>query len=427
MTMLDDGVLADLFSEAALSFDAPEGGAQAILERAQRGNADIDAAPDDDTTAAEDLPDELAPSRLRRATRMVRDHRVLSLAAAWVVVAAVVGGLALTGSTPPPQSALSKVHAGSTARIPAKTATGGAARLPLTPGPNAAYAGGETTGGPAGTASSGTSSSTSTFGAGGNTPAASSPLAQTATPAQSSTTPALPNNVGQSARIEQTGSLSLTVGKGALSKTMAQLSFLASAYNGFVQTSQTQSGAISASGAPSGSITLQVPVDSFANVLKKVQALGKTDALSTKATDVTGQYVDLQARIAALQQSLAQYETILAKANSIGDVLSVQTQINSIQSQIEQEQGQLQVLNNETTYSTLTVSVSEGLPPRHHRPPPPHHSGLAAAWHTSVHGFVDGVEGLIRLGGPVLFALLCALVLLVVGRVLWRRLQRHNL
>ncbi len=52
---------------------------------------------------------------------------------------------------------------------------------------------------------------------------------------------------------------------------------------------------------------------------------------------------------------------------------------------------------------------------------------MVRAWHDSIGGFVTGVEGLIRLAGPVLFALLCLGVLWVGGRVLWRRYQRHNL
>ena len=67
-------------------------------------------------------------------------------------------------------------------------------------------------------------------------------------------------------------------------------------------------------------------------------------------------------------------------------------------------------------------------------PRAPHHhhavaveSGLDRAWHGSVHGFVAGVEGLIRIAGPVLFALLCLAAALLGGRLLWRRLQRHNL
>ena len=100
-------------------------------------------------------------------------------------------------------------------------------------------------------------------------------------------------------------------------------------------------------------------MDNFSAVLKQAQQYGKTSNVSTKATDVTGQYVDLQAQITALQASRQQYLTILAKATSIGDILAVQEQLDSIQSQIEQLQGQLQVLTSETSYSTLNVTVNE--------------------------------------------------------------------
>ena len=174
-------------------------------------------------------------------------------------------------------------------------------------------------------------------------------------------------------------------------------------------------------------MTLQVPVASFATVLKAAEALGKASRLTTKATDVTAQYVDLQSRITALEASRQQYLTIMTKASSIGDVLAVQAQLDSLQSQIEQLQGQLSVLGSETAYSTLIVAGERGghraTITRRSRPAP----GLAKAWHDSVHGFVDGAEGLIRVAGPVLFALLCLAALFLGGRLSWRRLQRHNL
>ncbi len=103
----------------------------------------------------------------------------------------------------------------------------------------------------------------------------------------------------------------------------------------------------------------------------------------------------------------------------------MQEQIDGIQQQIEQLQGQLQVLTSETSYSTLNVTLAEeGAPPR---PGPLPESGLVRAWHDSVGGFVAGVEGVIRLAGPFLFALLCLAIAAVGGRVLWRRYQRHRL
>jgi hypothetical protein len=237
--------------------------------------------------------------------------------------------------------------------------------------------------------------------------------------------PDLPNGaVGQSAKIEQTGSLDLTVTRDKLSRTITQLTALAGAYGGFVANSQTQSGA-AGGGTPSGSVTLQVPVQSFAAVLTRAEALGKTSGLTTKATDVTGQYVDLQSRIAALQASRQQYLTILAKADTVGDVLAVQDQLNGIQSQIEQLQGQLQLLGSQTSYSTLTVTVSERSPAP--APGPLPESGLVRAWHASIGGFVTGVEGVIRIAGPLLFALLLLGAVLAGGRALWRGSQRRRL
>jgi hypothetical protein len=247
-----------------------------------------------------------------------------------------------------------------------------------------------------------------------------------ATGANAPSVPSLPNDaVGQSARIEQTGSLDLTVARGALSSTMEKLTTLAASYGGFVANSQTQSGGASG-GPPRGTVTLQVPEASFSAVLKEAQSLGRTSQLTTKATNVTGKYVDLQSRITALQASRQQYLTIMTKANSIGDVLAVQAQLNELQSQIEQLQGQLNLLSSETTYSTWTMTLREPTP-AHHQQVAHRSSSLAKAWDDSVHGFIVGTEGLVRLAGPALFAVLCLAALLLGSRTFWRRLQRHNL
>ncbi len=149
---------------------------------------------------------------------------------------------------------------------------------------------------------------------------------------------------------------------------MNKLTSLASAYGGFVANSQTQSSGAAGSTGTSGSngtVTLQVPVANFTPLLAEAKSLGRTSALTTKATDVTSQYVDLQSRINALEASRQQYLTIMTKASSVGDVLAVQAQLETLQSQIEQLQGQLAVLQNETDYSTLTVAVGEATSHHH--------------------------------------------------------------
>jgi len=170
---------------------------------------------------------------------------------------------------------------------------------------------------------------------------------------------------------------------------------LVTAYGGFVASTQTQT---ASPGSPAQStVTLQVPEASFDQVLNAVKGYGKVASLTTQATDVTGQYVDLQAQITALQDSRQQYLTIMTKATTIGGILSVQSQLDTLQSQLDQLQGQLRLLNNETTYATLAVTVTQKVV----APPPPRpQSGLDKAWHGAVNGFVAGGEGVVALGRP---------------------------
>ncbi len=415
MTMLDDDRLASLLDRAGAAFEVPPSGVEDILARAAgparsagRDDGADDTAPgapgDGDASGDGDgLPAPADRSRVRRLVVLAGRHRVLSAAACIVLALALAGtvvGLVRSPSGPTLTSALPRAHAGTL--VPA-----GAASTTVPHGP--AYAG--TTPSKAAAPAFGTGASAGASGAPTAGPAVTTPTA-----------PSLPSGaVGQSPKIEQTGSLGLTVGRGNLGRTMTKLTALAVGSGGFVANSQTQS----SGGAPFGSITLQVPVADFSAVLKQAQSLGKTSDLTTKATDVTGQYVDLQARIAALEDSRQQYLSILAKATTVGDVLSVQEQIDTIQSQIEELQGQLQLLTSQTSYSTLTVTVSEVSPPP--RPAPLPESGVVRAWHDSIGGFVTGVEGVIRIAGPVLFTLLCLAAVVVGGRALWRRYQRHNL
>ncbi|HXW34008.1 MAG TPA: DUF4349 domain-containing protein, partial [Acidimicrobiales bacterium] len=224
--------------------------------------------------------------------------------------------------------------------------------------------------------------------------------------------------VGQPAKIQESGSADLRVGRNGLQRDVTQLSQLAGALGGFVADTEVQTGGGPGSSPPSASLTLEVPQSSFSALVGQLHTFGTVSSLDTKATDVTSQYVDLQARIAALASSQQQYETIMTKATSIGDILSVQSQLDDIQTQIEQLQGQLQVLDNETTYSSLAVSISEASASPVPGPTP--EPALEHAWQEAVHGFLAGIEGLVEISGSLLFVLLLIAGVLLAGRFAWR-------
>ena len=223
---------------------------------------------------------------------------------------------------------------------------------------------------------------------------------------------------GEAPRVVKTGNVQLEVAKGRFEPAMAHLTDLAAGSGGFVAATQ----ASEAGSSPAGSVTLRVPEPSFEAVLNQVRALGKVDSVSTQGQDVTAQYVDLQARIDALEAARQRHLAILAKASAIGDILAVQQQIDGLQSQLEQFQGQQKVLDDQTRYGTLTVAVAEsgGRGPAL----PPARSAWGRAWHRASGEFVAGVQGLIGVSGGLGFAALCLAAMGGLGLLVSRRLRR---
>ena len=73
---------------------------------------------------------------------------------------------------------------------------------------------------------------------------------------------------------------------------------------------------------------------------------------------MTGQVVDLEARIKNLQASEIALQGIAERATKISDVLEVQAQLTDVRGQIEQLTAQLKDLNDRAGYATLTARFS---------------------------------------------------------------------
>jgi hypothetical protein len=220
-------------------------------------------------------------------------------------------------------------------------------------------------------------------------------------------------------RVVKTGNLALTVQKSQVPATITSLVRLATSEGGYDAGSQMSA----VGGSPSGEVTLRMPVDNFETTLAAAQKLGKQTSLSTNAQDVTGKFVDISARLHALQRTRNTYLTILGRARTIGQTLSVQQRVDDVQQQIEQLQGELKVLRNQSSDATLTVDVSEpGAGPVVRSDQERHGFGLA--WHNSVDRFNRGLQAIVGALGPLLLAMLILGFGYVVARLGLRRLNR---
>jgi hypothetical protein len=151
-------------------------------------------------------------------------------------------------------------------------------------------------------------------------------------------------------RIIKTGEITLEVENVGVA--LGEVRALATSLGGYVGGSQA--GTLD----DRATLTLRIPADRFDDALARIHELdGDVVAEASREQDVTGQIVDLEARIENLQASEVTYRDLVARATEIEDILAVQSRLDEVRGQIEQLQGQLESVAGQADLSTLTVTL----------------------------------------------------------------------
>ena len=113
---------------------------------------------------------------------------------------------------------------------------------------------------------------------------------------------------------------------------------------------------------PYATITYRIPADRWEDALDLLRGLNgltsKVVTEQTAAVEVTGQVVDLEARIRNLRASETALQKIATGATRISDVLEVEQQLTNVRGQIEQLSAALADLEDRAGFATLTATFS---------------------------------------------------------------------
>ena len=254
--------------------------------------------------------------------------------------------------------------------------------------------------------------------AGGASEAQVAPAADPAAGGQDQAAPAGKAGAGQGAaeirlvdlgnRIVRTANVDLEVGEGELNKVVNQATDVVVRAKGIYVGSST---AVPAGEPASGQVTFRVPVDAFEPVLRQLKGLGTYRGEESSTDDVTTQYVDLTGQLTAWRAQERVYLRLLDRARSVTDVIAVQNQLQQVQSNIERLQGQLKHLEDQSSFSTIVLRLTE---PGAGGPAAPQ-GRLARAWATAVNGLgVMAAAVLVAVIWLIPVAVLAGLVLLGV-------------
>ena len=165
----------------------------------------------------------------------------------------------------------------------------------------------------------------------------------------------------------------------------------------------------------SGVVAFEVPSDRFQAAVDAVRQLGTVDGLAINGTDVSAEYVDLQARLKNQEAQRDAIAALMGRASTIQEILTVQQQLSRVQEEIERLQGRINYLEHNTSFASLTVSLREAAPASRASVD---EWGLQTAAVQALHDFVGTVNAIVLLLGAT------GPVLLLLGGgalALWRR------
>ena len=222
----------------------------------------------------------------------------------------------------------------------------------------------------------------------------------------------------QGPQVIRQAQLTISVASGSFDSKLTELRTLVEQEQGFIAGTAAQSDVTTNDPIRTGVITFMVPAAKFDETIDLLSKMGQLKNEQISGNDVSAQYVDLQARLANEEAQRDAMLVLLKRAQTISDIIAVQTQIGQITGQIEELKGQIQYINQNTAYSTITVNMLEaGAPAQVVRQDS---WGFATALSDAAHNFVATINYLVTgLGaiGPIL-------VLLGLGYLLWRRSGR---
>ncbi len=170
-------------------------------------------------------------------------------------------------------------------------------------------------------------------------------------------------------------------------------------------------------------LVLRVPSDQFDDVVAALEEVATPTGTTTNSEDVSAEVVDVAARIRAQRKSVGRIETLLARAESIEQIVAIESQLASRQADLDALESRQRWLADQTAMSTVTVYIEQ--PVVHHERTKDEEAdgflgGLTRGWDA----LAEGAGAVLVVVGFLVPWLVLIALLAVPARLLLRRRTR---
>ena len=136
-------------------------------------------------------------------------------------------------------------------------------------------------------------------------------------------------------------------------------------------------------------LQVRIPCDNFDAFIADIESFdGTLESKMISISDVTTEFIDLEARLANKRKYVARYNELLKNAKTINDITAIEEKIRVLEEEIESVTGRLKYLNHQVEYSRLHLAIEQkysGSEPNNQK-----------VWKRLWSSFVSGARGLVE-------------------------------
>jgi hypothetical protein len=168
-------------------------------------------------------------------------------------------------------------------------------------------------------------------------------------------------------------------------------------------------------------VTLRVPGENYEAVKKAVEALGRLVSSSESSENVSGEYYDLESR---LKTKIIEEERVLAmieKAYTAENLLALEKFLAEIRTDIEIYKSRMNDIDNLSSYSTITVTLTEQPNVRISTGATPFGLRLSNSFMNSINNTISFFENILVFLAGALIPLVIIGLLIIIGIAAYRR------
>lgn len=106
-------------------------------------------------------------------------------------------------------------------------------------------------------------------------------------------------------------------------------------------------------------LSIKIPENILNSFISKIESKGTVLSKSISSRDVTGESIDINARLKNLISLREKFRSLLDKAQNVTEILAIEKELSRIQSELDSIQGRQKLLQNQVAFSKIDLSIKQ--------------------------------------------------------------------